>query len=70
MWRDGVTALRVERLGVNFGIGWGVCSADNVAVRIEDGVAQMDEITLVGRVASILASGIEVGWSDGRAGGG
>ena len=65
LWRDGVTALRVERLGVNFGIGWGVCSADNVAVRIEDGVAQMDEITLVGRVASILASGIEVGWSDG-----
>ena len=65
LWRDGVTALRAERLGVNFGIGWGLFSADNITARIEGGVARIDEIVLVGRAAAILASGVEVGWSDG-----
>ena len=33
LWRDGVTALRAERLGVNFGIGWGSCFRPTILPR-------------------------------------
>lgn len=65
LWCDGTTTLRAERLGTDFGIGWGVFSADNISFRIEDGVARIDDFALVGRAATILAGGVEVGWSDG-----